>query len=1234
MSKLQSVISASGLLPETKAVLGQMKINKIEISRRTGVCRLLLELPEDIKPEEERAFCDLLRSELPDARDITLEILTKSRSHTYTLEEVVSTCRSDMITALEQEISGIKSWLSLADCRCTRDGLIVALPHPLSLEICRQKGLPRVLERILQDRYSLTAGVELEVQEDMVWEVDRECEEIDREQLNGLSSETGEEMKTCGSGGKEPVRKKAADEILLGKSIKGEPVSLQSIVEEEKSVITAGRVFNLNTRELKSGRTLYTFDITDDTDSISIKVFANEKTPESFGENLKENIWIKVRGPVQTDRYSQELTLMAYDISTYQPPERRDLAPEKRVELHLHTKMSSLDSVVDTGRVIALAAKWGHKAIAITDHGVVQAFPEAYDAGKKYGIKIIYGVEGYLVDDENDATPWDKQKSHHIIILVKTQEGLLNLYKLISLSHLKYYHRTPRILKSVLREHREGLVLGTACEAGELFRAVFKGAGEEDLKGIASFYDFLEVQPLGNNEFMVRNNQVESKEDLIRLNKTVIELGEKLGKPVVATGDVHFADPKDAIYRQILMAGKGFEDDTQGPLYFRTTEEMLAEFQYLNEETARKIVIENPNRLAESMEEILPIPKDLYPPEIEGAEEQVEEMTMETARALYGEKLPEVVQKRLDKELNSIITNGFSVLYLIAHKLVKKSNDDGYLVGSRGSVGSSLVATMMGITEVNPLPPHYRCPGCHHSEFITDGSIGSGPDLPDKNCPCCGTPFEKDGHDIPFETFLGFKGDKTPDIDLNFSGDYQPRAHKYVEELFGKNHVFRAGTIATIAERTAFGFVKNFLDENNRVVREAEMNRLIRGCTGVKRTTGQHPGGLMVVPTHLDIHQFCPIQRPADDVKSDTVTTHFDYHSISSRLVKLDILGHDDPTVIKMLEDLTGVNARTIRLDDRETMSLFSGTEALGVKPEDIRSNVGTYAIPEFGTRFVRQMLEDTRPTTFSELVRISGFSHGTDVWLNNAQDLIRSGTCQLSEAISTRDDIMLYLIYQQLEPPTAFKIMEDVRKGKGVKPEYEAAMKEKNVPDWYLESCKKIKYMFPKAHATAYVTMAFRIAWFKVNFPEAFYAAFYTVRADEFDADIIIKGADSVWKEIEKIEAKGNEVTQKEKNLLTILEVVLEMYQRGIKLLPVDLERSSATRFMVTDKGILMPFASLQGLGGSAAQNLVEAREEKPFISWEDIRVRGRASKTVIDIMAAHGCLEHLPETSQLSLF
>ncbi|MDF2522071.1 MAG: PolC-type polymerase, partial [Clostridia bacterium] len=789
--------------------------------------------------------------------------------------------------------------------------------------------------------------------------------------------------------------------------------------------------------------------------------------------------------------------------------------------------------------------------------------------------------------------------------------------------------------KSLLMQYREGLIIGSACEAGEIYRNIMQGVDENTLMNNARFYDYFEIQPNGNNEFLIRNGKVEGYKGLENINQRIVQLAEKLNKPYVATGDVHFLDPEDEVYRRVIMGGQGFSDaDEQAPLYLKTTEEMLDEFSYLGEQRAYNAVIGNPNKIADSIDDIIPIPEETYPPVIEGSSEQIREMSMNKAHSMYGDVLPEVVEQRLDKELTSIIKHGFSVMYLIAQKLVTKSLSDGYLVGSRGSVGSSFVATMCDITEVNPLPPHYLCTNCKHSHFFLDGSILSGADLPDENCPNCGQPYKKEGHDIPFETFLGFDGDKEPDIDLNFAGEYQPEAHKYTEELFGKGYVFRAGTIGTVAEKTAYGFIKKYADERGKSMHSAEINRLVKGCTGIKRTTGQHPGGVMVVPSYTDIYEFTPIQKPADDPNSDIITTHFDYHSISGRLLKLDILGHDVPTIIKMLEDITGFKAPDIQLDDKKTMSLFTSTEALGVNLDDIDCKSGTLGIPEFGTKFVRQMLIDTKPTTFAELARISGLSHGTDVWLNNAQDMVRSGICVLKEVISTRDDIMVYLMHRGLVPKTAFKIMESVRKGKGLTPEYEQAMIEKDVPGWYIESCKKIKYMFPKAHAVAYVMMSFRIAYYKVYYPAAFYATFYTVKVEDFDNELFVKGKEAVlakWKEIEKL---GNTATTKEKNQQILLEVVYEMYLRGIKLLPVDLYKSAANKFIVTEEGILPPLNALQGVGVNAALSIVKAREEESFLSIDEVRERTKVTKTVIEILRNHGCFKDMSESSQLSLF
>ena len=786
-------------------------------------------------------------------------------------------------------------------------------------------------------------------------------------------------------------------------------------------------------------------------------------------------------------------------------------------------------------------------------------------------------------------------------------------------------------------EMREGLIIGGACEAGEIYRAIIGGKSDEEVKDIMRFYDYAEIQPIGNNAYMIEKGSVKDEDELKDINRKIYNLAKEINKPTVATCDVHFLDPHDEAFRRIIMAGQGFGDaDNQAPLYLRTTEEMLKEFAYLGEEIAREVVIKNPNYIANSIDDNLkPIPDETYPPKIEGADDDIRNMTMNKVHSIYGNPLPEVVQKRLDKELNSIINNGYAVLYLIAQKLVAKSYSDGYLVGSRGSVGSSFVATMSDITEVNGLPPHYVCPKCKKSHFFLDGSVSSGADLEDKDCPDCGVPYIKDGHDIPFETFLGFEGDKEPDIDLNFSGDNQGDIHKYTEVLFGKGYVFKAGTIGTVAEKTAYGFVKKYLDQKGLVVSQAEIERLTIGCTGIKRTTGQHPGGIMVVPNYTDVYNFTPIQRPADDSTSDVTTTHFDYHSISGRLLKLDILGHDDPTVLRMLQDITGLDPKTIPLNDKKVLSLFTSPEALGVTKKELECEVGSYGLPEFGTKFVRQMLVDTQPQTFSDLVRISGLSHGTDVWLNNAQYFIKEGYTTLRDCIATRDDIMVYLMYKGVAPKTAFTIMESVRRGKGLTEEFEKTMKENNVEDWYIESCKRIKYMFPKGHAVAYVMMAVRVAYYKVYYPLAYYATYFTVRgADDFDADLICKGETAVHARLQELYELGNQATVKDKGLITVLELSFEMYKRGFKMLKVDLYESHATKFLIVDNALRPPLSSLQGVGVNAAKSIAEARKDGEFISKEDLRLRSKVSKTVIETLSNHGCLEGMSETNQLSLF
>ena len=1032
--------------------------------------------------------------------------------------------------------------------------------------------------------------------------------------------------------------------LIFGKSanIKEQVVKVADLNSDYGKIALEGKVIGTDTRVLKNGKTLVMFNLYDGTSTITCKAFVPPEKVDDVVKRIAESTRLKIQGNAQYDMYAKELGVIAnviVEVPAIAETTRKDNSEVKRVELHLHTQMSQMDAVTSATDLIKRAASWGMKSIAITDHGVVQAFPEAKKAADAVGIKVIYGVEAYFVPDEelpDGKDAYKKVRPYHAIILIKNYKGLRNLYELISISHLHYFHKRPRILKSVYEKYKEGLILGSACEQGELYRAIVNKKSEEEIERIANYYDYLEVQPLGNNEFMLRDGTFESKQDLENVNKKIIDLGDKLGKLVVATCDVHFMDPQDEIYRRILMAGQGFSDcDNQAPLYLRTTEEMLKEFYYLSESKAREIVIENTNKIADMCEEISPISKDKCPPHIDGAEEEIKTICNQKAKELYGDPLPEIVSDRLKRELDSIIKNGFSTLYLIAQKLVKKSNDDGYLVGSRGSVGSSFVANMLSITEVNSLPPHYRCPNCKYSDF-TDYGIGNGVDLPDKNCPKCGEKLFKDGMDIPFETFLGFKGDKEPDIDLNFSGEYQAKIHKYTEKLFGEGKTFKAGTVGTMAEKTAFGYVKKYYEERNKPVTNAEISRIVQGLLGVKRTTGQHPGGIIVVPHERDIYEFCPIQHPADDPNSDIITTHFDYHSIDKNLLKLDMLGHDDPTMIRMLQDLTGIDPKTIPLDDKRVMSLFTSTKALGIEPHQINSEVGSFGVPEFGTKFVRGMLMDTKPTTFEELIRISGLSHGTDVWLNNAQELINNGTVTLKEAICTRDDIMTYLIKKKLPSEDAFKIMENVRKGKGLKEEQEAMMREYNVPEWYIDSCKKIKYMFPKAHAVAYVTMAFRIAWFKVYHPLAYYAAFYSIRADEFDSEIMIYGKQRVKDKMKELESQGNNISQKDKSMYTILEIVLEMYERGFEFLPIDLYKSDSKKFKIEDGKIRPPLSSIPGLGEVAAisiRNGVEEEKEK-FISIDEFQLKAKVGNSTIELLKKFGCLQGMSKSNQISLF
>ncbi|MBR3242868.1 MAG: PolC-type DNA polymerase III, partial [Parasporobacterium sp.] len=1074
---------------------------------------------------------------------------------------------------------------------------------------------------------------------------DNDYEYVSVPQASSPSRKSSKGSYAPGGGGaakkKYTAKKKGPDPgMLYGRTFSGAATELTDIIGDMKDCIIRGEVFETDLTVTKTGFRIFKVSITDQKDSISLKIFLKEGE-EELPDSFKKGMLIEAHGRIEYDNFEGEVMMSRVNgIRVLNTPlsNRADHAEKKRVELHLHTRYSDMDAMTNIEKLIDRVSAWGHPAIAITDHGVVQGFVDAFHKVEGMGEnapKIIYGVEGYIVDDmdfpvdrnpESDedielrresAIPDEhpklpdpdeeeailrvkKKKYHHIIILAKNEEGRRNLYRLVSYSHINYFNRRPRIPKSVLNRYREGLILGSACVMGELYDAILAGESESRIEELVNYYDYLEIQPVGNNYFLVRNfekgqtkgHYLHSVEEIQAINRKIYDLGQKYGKKVVATGDVHFLDPEDEVYRRIILDSQKFPDaDEQAPLYFRTTEEMLAEFSYLGPEIAQEIVVENTNAIADMIEQIEPVRPDKCPPVIENSDENLRNICYETAHSLYGPDLPQIVVERLDKELNSIISNGYSVMYIIARELVQKSVSDGYLVGSRGSVGSSLAATFSGITEVNPLKPHYRCPHCFYSDFdseeVNSYAGGAGCDMPDKNCPVCGTPLVKDGFDIPFETFLGFKGDKEPDIDLNFSGEYQSNAHDYTEVIFGKGHTFRAGTISTLQDKTVYGYVKNYYERHNRAIRKCELNRIIAGCTGVKRSTGQHPGGIVVLPHGEEIYSFTPVQFPANDPDKHTVTTHFEYHSIDHNLLKLDILGHDDPTMIRMLEDLTGFDAQSIRLDDQSVMQLFDGTEILGITPEDIQKPLGTLGIPEFGTDFVMQMLLDTKPKNFSDLVRIAGLSHGTDVWLDNAEKLVKEGTATLSTCICTRDDIMSYLILKGVEPSTAFDIMENVRKGKVASgkakkwPEWEKAMKACDVPDWYLWSCTKIQYMFPKAHAVAYVMMAYRIAYYKIFYPLEYYAAFFSIRASSFDYEKMCQGKEKLLKEMELIKGRieRGESTPKDEDLLKYMYNVLEMYSRGFEFTPIDIYKAEASRFTIVDGKLMPSFESIDGM-------------------------------------------------------
>ena len=1236
------------------------------------------------------------------------------------------------------------------------------------------------------------------------------------------------------------VKKSDNPDVIYGRDFEEDAIPIETIVGEMGEVVIRGQIMTLDTREIRGEKTIIIMSVTDFTDSIVLKIFTkNENLPELMGD-LKKGAFLKIKGVTTIDKFDSELTI-GYIVGIKKIPDfttiRMDNSPLKRVELHCHTKMSDMDGVTDVGDLVKRAYKWGHKALAITDHGNVQAFPIANHAlPDDPDFKIIYGVEAYLVDDLKDivensknqslqdtyvvfdiettgfsplvnkiieigavkvekgniterfstfvnpevpipfhienltgikddmvitapviaevmpeflafcdgavmvahnadfdmsfikyncdrlSIPYDftiadtvamarmllpnlnrfkldtvaralnvslenhhravddaactaeifekfvkmladrgintldelnaeghvsketvmKMPTHHAIILATNDLGRVNLYKLISLSHLDYFHQRARIPKSEYLKHKEGLLIGSACEAGELYQAILQGRPQEEIIRLVKFYDYLEIQPLGNNAFMIKDEKapISTMDELKDINRRIVKLGEEFHKPVVATCDVHFMDPEDEVYRRIILAGKGFKDaDEQAPLYLRTTEEMLEEFSYLGSEKAKEVVIDNTNKIADMCERISPVRPDKCPPVIENSDQMLRDICYNKAHEMYGEDLPEIVSERLERELKSIIGNGYAVMYIIAQKLVWKSNEDGYLVGSRGSVGSSFAATMSGITEVNPLAPHYYCAHCHYSDFdspeVKKYGGQSGCDMPDKRCPNCGKPLVKAGFDIPFETFLGFKGNKEPDIDLNFSGDYQSKSHKYTEVIFGAGQTFRAGTIGTLADKTAFGYVKNYYEEHGVHKRNCEIDRIVQGCVGIHRTTGQHPGGIVVLPVGEEIYSFTPIQHPANDMTTDIITTHFEYHSIDHNLLKLDILGHDDPTMIRMLEDLTGIDAQKIPLDDKSVMSLFKNTSALSITPDMLTNcTLGALGIPEFGTDFAMQMLIDADPQSFSHLIRIAGLSHGTDVWLGNAQTLIEEGKATISTAICTRDDIMIYLISMGLDSEESFTIMESVRKGKGLKPEWEEEMTAHGVPDWYIWSCKKIKYMFPKAHAAAYVMMAWRIAYCKVFYPLAYYAAYFSIRATGFSYELMCQGKDKLNYFMRDYEKRKDSLSKKEQDTYKDMRIVQEMYARGYEFWTIDLYKAQASRFQIIDGKLMPALSTIDGLGEKAAEAVVEAAKDGPFLSKDDFRQRTKVSKTVIDLMGDLGLFGDLPESNQLSLF
>ncbi len=1394
------------------AALDRTDIISAVIDRCTRALELTLESEADLSP-----FMEDIRQGLAEQYGLST-VTIRAEGQSVGDEELLAACRETIC----REYPAARGILAGAEFGIEGDRVHILIVNGGKEAVIKE--LPGVTEK-LRERYGRDLRITVESRKDAPEEdAFSRTEALRRAALESAAAAAPVKKKT---------EKKAEDEVIMGRAVKGEPVPMDTLNLDSGVVTVQGRVFSVNHRELKKRKAwVVSFDVTDEKGSVRVSKFMEEKDALPITEKIKEGMILRIGGRISFDRFDNDIVLDPMNISVGKKALRMDTSEEKRVELHLHTRFSNMDGLTDPKAVVSTAARWGHKAIAVTDHGVAQGFPDMWKAGADKGVKIIYGVEAYFVNDIDDTAavrgagdqkidgefvafdiettglsalndeiiefgavifrdgeaaetfstfvdpgrpippkiiqltginddmvrgapkieqalekflefagdlpivahnadfdigflketcrrqgierkfvsidtlalsrallPGLKKfkldivanhlslaefnhhratddaltcgniylrlraklmekgaktlgevnhlcrllrgeghggRMRHIILLVKDKTGLKNLYKIISESHLKYFKRFPLVPKTLLNKYREGLIVGSACENSELFSAVVGGKSWQDLRNIAEYYDFLEIQPVCNNMFMLRRGMAKDVEQLRDFNRTMVRLGKEMGKPVCATGDVHFLEPEDEVYRRILLATKKFEDcDEPLPIYFKTTDEMLEEFSYLGQEDCYDVVIRNTNLIADMCQEIELLPKGkLFPPKLENSDGELKELVWGKVHRLYGENPPEIVTERVNKEMESILGRHYDVIYMSAQKLVADSLAHGYLVGSRGSVGSSLVAYMSGITEVNSLAPHYRCPKCKHTDFEAGKEYGCGADMPDAVCPVCGEKYEKDGFNIPFETFLGYGGKKVPDIDLNFSGEYQAKAHRYTFELFGEDHVFRAGTIGTVAEKTAYGYVKKYLEERGRHVTKAEELRLAQGCVGIKRTTGQHPGGMVVVPGDMEIYDFCPIQHPADDTGTDIITTHFEYHCMEDNLLKLDMLGHDDPTIIRMLEDLTGVDAKKIPLDDQDTMSLFTTSRALGFENDPILGPTGACAIPEFGTKFVRGMLIDTQPTEFDTLLRISGFSHGTDVWLGNARDLITSGTCSVHEAIGCRDDIMLYLIGKDMDMERSFTIMEAVRKGKGLKPEWEQEMKEHGVPQWYIDSCNKIKYMFPKAHAVAYVIMAFRIAWFKVHRPLAFYAAYFSIRAKNFDATVMCRGMETALAKMKEIEGK-DAPTAAEQDMLVTLEVCYEFYKRGFTFHQMDIMESHARNFLIRDNGLVPPFVSLPGLGESAADSIQQEREGLEFVSIEEFALAcPKVSKSHIEQLKLMGAFGNLPESSQLTLF